>query len=150
MRRELHIKRLSLYLVLVQFGSLLYLLVTGPLIADTTLLRSIEGIGVFIGLTALFNMGVTNVSINPIPKSDAKLKIQFLYKYIRHPMYLGLLMTVVPLVYTYLTAVRLFVLLFLVVSLWAKMTIEENMLLRKFPEYEKHLKRSWRLLPFIY
>ena len=72
------------------------------------------------------------------------------YKVIRHPMYLALLITTLPLVISDFTYLRLVFWFILLVDLVIKMGYEENLLQEKFPEYIHYQKQTARLLPEIY
>ena len=63
---------ISYLLVSVQFLCLLYLAVTGPWIADGWLLV-LEGIGLLLGLWAIFAMGVSRVRVLPDVRPGAQL-----------------------------------------------------------------------------
>lgn len=73
------------------------------------------------------------------------------YKYLRHPLYLGLLMIIIafPIYVGNWLALLLAGPLLLVAFLW-RMTIEEKALLRLHPAYRDWRKSRYRLIPFIY
>jgi protein-S-isoprenylcysteine O-methyltransferase Ste14 len=74
-----------------------------------------------------------------------------LYKRVRHPMYLGLLMSVagLPLVFRSWLVIPIWGLALLFVLL--RMGQEERLLAEHFgSEFESYRRRTWRLLPYVY
>ena len=55
-------------LVILQLGSLLFLLMSGPKLASTTAGFLTEAAGVFLGLLAIYVMKLGNFNIRPIVK----------------------------------------------------------------------------------
>jgi protein-S-isoprenylcysteine O-methyltransferase Ste14 len=74
-----------------------------------------------------------------------------LYRVIRHPSYLGLLLLVFGWALVFRSAIGLLVSLLLVPILIARMNSEEALLESEFGEpYREYRGRTWRLLPFLY
>src|SRR5262245_10531682 len=74
-----------------------------------------------------------------------------LYRVIRHPSYLGLLMGLFGWALIFRSAIGLLVSLLLVPPLVARMNSEEALLESEFGErYSDYRRRTWRLLPFVY
>lgn len=88
-------------------------------------------------------------SLTPDPKPNARgLKTGGPYRWIRHPMYLGLL---VPSVCTAIADARAwFGVVPLAASLVAKVVLEERLLRLVYPEFEEYARHSWRLLPYVW
>src|SRR5262249_18706944 len=80
-----------------------------------------------------------------------ELVIGGLYAVIRHPSYLGLLVTLVGWVLTFRGACGGAAPLFFTPPLVARMNAEEALLESEFGErYADYRRRTWRLLPFVY
>ncbi|AGA30793.1 methyltransferase family protein [Singulisphaera acidiphila] len=74
-----------------------------------------------------------------------------LYRVIRHPSYLGLLLGLFGWVLVFRSAVGVLVSLLLLPPLVARMNSEEALLESEFGErYADYRRRTWRLLPFLY
>jgi protein-S-isoprenylcysteine O-methyltransferase Ste14 len=74
-----------------------------------------------------------------------------LYRVIRHPSYLGLLLLLVGWALVFRSAIAVVVSLLLVPPLVARMNSEEALLESEFGErYAAYRRRTWRLLPFLY
>ena len=106
-------------------------------------------VGVFIGLWALLVMHRDSlISIFPSPKKGAFLVEEHLpYKYIRHPMYLSVLVVSASFVFDLFS---LIIWILLLAVLLSKMSYEEKALKKKFKRYSEYMKKTKRLIPKIY
>jgi protein-S-isoprenylcysteine O-methyltransferase Ste14 len=110
-------------------------------------------IGIFggmIGLLAIFTMRLNNLRVQPIPKPDAELITSGIYNYIRHPMYSSVLLLMLTFVLHSMETISLILYCLLATTLIVKLRYEERLLLKKFPSYSDYVKRTYRLIPFIY
>jgi protein-S-isoprenylcysteine O-methyltransferase Ste14 len=74
-----------------------------------------------------------------------------LYRVIRHPSYLGLLLGLFGWALVFRSAIGVLVSLLLLPPLIARMNSEEALLESEFgAQYADYRRRSWRLLPFLY
>jgi len=74
-----------------------------------------------------------------------------LYRYVRHPNYLGGLLGLLGLVLVFRAGVGLPLLALAAVIFIARINAEERLLASVFGrEYEDYRRRSWRLVPFVY
>jgi len=137
-------------LVAVQLGSLVFLLVSGPVLAYSAAGILLEMAGVFLGLLSIYVMGLGNFNIRPIVKESGILITAGPYGIIRHPMYLAQVIAVVPLVCESFTYWRLGVLLLLITVLTIKMEYEEKRLVNHFKGYLDYKKNTKKVIPFIY
>ncbi len=140
----------SLIFVFIQFFCLFFIGLTGPLFPDSTLLLGIELLGLGLGFWAVTAMRVGNFNIAPEPLKWSKFVARGPYQLIRHPMYLALLVTTIPLIIAGFSFVRLGIWIMLLVNLILKMGYEEKMLLVRFSDYESYIERTARILPGIY
>lgn len=137
-------------LVVLQLGSLIFILVSGPIIVDTISGFLIEVVGVFLGLLSIYTIRPGNFNIRPIVKPDGVLITSGPYRMIRHPMYLAQVIAVTPLVWESFSYERLSVLILLIVVLTIKIHYEEKRLVKHFKDYSAYMKTSKRVIPFIY
>lgn len=80
-----------------------------------------------------------------------RLETRGMYRVIRNPSYLGLLVTALGWVLTFRSAVGVLLVATLLVPLVARIHAEERLLREHFgAEYDAYCKRTWRLLPGIY
>ncbi len=140
----------SWLLVLIQFAAIALILLTGPLFAPSPLLLAAELAGLALGGWAVLAQGLSNFGITPDPVAGAKLITRGPYKFIRHPMYVALLLTTLPLVISDFSFLRLVFWLVLLVDLVVKLNYEEGLLVKQFASYGEYKKCTYRLIHFIY
>ncbi|HID00995.1 MAG TPA: isoprenylcysteine carboxylmethyltransferase family protein [Piscirickettsiaceae bacterium] len=139
---------LSHALVAVQFGAMGALLLTGPLFATHPAGIAAQVSAVFVGLWALITLRRFNIV--PDPRQDCTLVCHGPYRWIRHPMYLSILLFFTPLVVETPTLWRGILLAILTVDLIIKLLYEETLLCRQLEGYAAYCTRSHRLIPFIW
>jgi protein-S-isoprenylcysteine O-methyltransferase Ste14 len=91
-----------------------------------------------------------NWSADAVIKEGHELIERGPYRYVRHPIYSGLILMAVGAVLVWGTPVSLAVLAGLPVMLWVKLSQEERLLTRHFPdEYPRYKARVKALIPFV-
>ncbi|MGH1365260.1 MAG: methyltransferase family protein [Calditrichia bacterium] len=139
---------LSVATVLIQFACIIYLILDGSFLASSPIWLGMQIIGVALGLWAMFVMRRFNVA--PDPLEDATLITRGPYRWIRHPMYSALLLVAAGAVLHHSTPVRITVLSMLLVNLIVKLRHEEKLMSQKFAEYQKYIRNTKRLIPFLF
>jgi protein-S-isoprenylcysteine O-methyltransferase Ste14 len=107
-------------------------------------------VGIYLRLVAVRTLG-KYFSIELKTLQDHKLITQGVYKYIRHPAYLGtsLFGIGIPLIFSSLYG--FLVMLPLIPCYLYRISHEENMLLEKLgDEYREYMKKTKKILPFLY
>ena len=137
-------------LVFLQFSCLIYLFTTAPVFSPGYGGIFVEGLGIFLGTYAVLTMRPGNFSIAPILKQNGVLVTSGPYALIRHPMYLAQLIVLLPLVIDYFDVKRLMVFILLVVVLLLKVNLEEKQLSVHFDDYKDYMRKTKKLIPFIY
>lgn len=140
----------SYLLVTVQFlcaAILIYLALSFPMILITVILLTIA---VGIGVWAILTMQVGNFTITSIPKQDAKLIMTGPYRFMRHPMYAVVILATLGLTIQIHSTAGYIIWGVLVLDLLVKLRLEEKLLLEKFTEYREYMKRTKRLMPWIW
>ena len=140
----------SIVFVVLQFLSLGLIGLTGPIIPGPFVLMVIEIIGLGLGIWAVLVMRVGNFNITPDPPLESVIVRSGPYQLIRHPMYLALLLTTLPLVINHSTPFRIIIWIVLLVNLLLKLNYEEGLLSEKMTEYNAYKAGSYRIIPFIY
>ncbi len=141
-------------------GILIGLILIGPqgypLINSEPLSTIFQSCGIAIGLLACLVMGIAVINLGknltplPCPKDDAVLIQSGLYRYVRHPIYFGVLLAalawllIFPGVYVLAYAIALFVLFDI------KAKREEVWLVERFPTYKDYQRRVKKLIPGCY
>lgn len=106
-------------------------------------------IGLGVGLWAIITMG-RHINISPELKENAPLRKNGPYRFVRHPMYLALMIFCGSYVagnFTAYASALWFALLFV---LALKIHYEEQILRARFSDYEAYAKQTKRLIPFVF
>ena len=139
---------LSRALVAIQFGAMGLLLLTGPLVASHPVSLAAQLLAVGLGLWAVVTMRRFNIV--PDPRSDCQLVCHGPYRWVRHPMYLSILLFFIPLVFESPSPLRWAVMGLLMLDLIIKLLYEEHLLRQQLDGYHAYCTRSHRLIPFIW
>lgn len=91
----------------------------------------------------------SNLTPFPSPKSNATLIQSGLYKYIRHPIYTGIIFTALGLGFYDESLWKIFIALALWLLFYLKSGYEEKQLSKTFPQYLAYRKKTGRFIPFI-
>lgn len=84
-------------------------------------------------------------------QSNQKLVTNGLYRRIRHPGYLSYLMSIVGIGLALSSIATLVLVVLIWIFLHFRIKSEEEMLLAEFgDQYRQYMKRTWKLIPFIY
>lgn len=105
--------------------------------------------GVLICLWAIINLN-KSLSVFPSPPDNAKLISNGIYKFIRHPIYTGVIFITIGYSIFSESVYRFFISLFLIVLFYLKSKYEEKLLQLKFKEYSSYKKTVGRFLPKIF
>jgi len=137
-------------LVGLQFLGIFLIFSSGSIILSSTILFLVEITGILLGLWAIYSMRIGNFNITPEIKQSGEMVTRGPYKFVRHPMYLAIIVTLSPIVIDHFTYARLVVLILLFAVLIYKINIEEELLLKHFEKYKEYSEHSWRIIPFLY
>ena len=139
-------------LVVAQFGLLLILVLlpTGSLWATGVLTWVLGGVLVITGISLVaiagFGLG-RSLSALPIPKSDGELVTDGLYRFARHPIYTGVLITACGLLLSGASLGHLFAAAALSVVLVTKAHFEEKLLAQRYSTYGAYARATGRFFP---
>ncbi len=134
----------------MQLVAVAYLLISGPVIAQSTLLAIVQISGLILGGWAALSIKPRHWRAMSEPAEEAPLVVSGPYRFIRHPMYSSLLLLTLPMTLAPFNPARFCMWMLLVVVLIAKLRHEERILVRHFPEYERYARRTSHLVPFVY
>lgn len=108
----------------------------------------IAAIGLGVVVLAIVQLN-KNLTPFPTPVESGTLIQSGLYKYIRHPIYSGIILAALG-VGVYLGSTwKLSIGVALWVLFYFKSRYEETLLLRQYPDYEAYRKRTSRFFPFL-
>lgn len=103
-------------------------------------------VGLVILALSIFKLG-GSLTASPIPKNDSQLKTDGLYKWMRHPIYTGLIATAMGLAIETEAFLSMLVALVLIALLNYKAKWEETFLLERYPEYRTYMSKTGRFVP---
>jgi protein-S-isoprenylcysteine O-methyltransferase Ste14 len=88
-----------------------------------------------------------SLTANPVPRERGKLIETGLYKYVRHPIYTGLLLATLGSCVQSMAVVKFFFWFLLLGLLMYKARFEEKLLAAKYSTYTDYMKRTGRFVP---
>jgi protein-S-isoprenylcysteine O-methyltransferase Ste14 len=106
--------------------------------------------GAALGLWTLTANRIGNFNIRPEPKATGILVTGGPYRFIRHPMYLAVLVVMLGFCVGYATPWRWAAFAALIGVLGAKSAIEEHAMAARHPGYSAYARRTKRILPFVW
>lgn len=90
-----------------------------------------------------------NLTPYPTPVKGGKLIQTGIYKFVRHPIYNGLILFFTGYAFYTQNFGRILVALALWILFYFKSKYEESLLRKRFPQYESYSKTTGRLFPFV-
>ena len=109
----------------------------------------IFAVGAVLGIWALFHNKLGNFNIQPKMKEGAVLVTTGIYAFVRHPMYLSVLVMMFAFLLGSSSAIQSFLFLTLVVVLYLKAKREESIWKKESQEYEAYIEKTKLFLPFV-
>lgn len=100
-----------------------------------------------VGFWTLAHNRVGNFNVRPEPRVGGRLIVTGPYRYVRHPMYVAVLLVALALVVAYFSVFKVLCLVALVLVLRAKAMLEESALPALYPEYADYARRVGRFIP---
>lgn len=102
-------------------------------------------VGLLLMLAAFVSLGGA-IRIAPEPKPGAGLVTRGVYRYLRHPIYTGIVLVVVGLLLRKPSLLVGIAAVVVVAFLALKTRFEERLLLARYPEYAEYRRRTWGIL----
>jgi protein-S-isoprenylcysteine O-methyltransferase Ste14 len=143
-------KTKSLIFDVLQVGSIIFILLTGPIVSTNFILFSFQFLAIVILFVAVWQMRRTKYYRVPDIGKQGELVKNGIYKYIRNPMYLSELLFCGVLIINSFSVYRLIVFFLFLANFISKIQYEEILLNTYFKEFVKYKKTSWKLIPFLY
>ena len=139
----------SLLLVGIQFACIFLILFTGtPVPSGIIMLPYIAGL--FIGIHAIFVMRKSHLTVFPDFKKGSRFIKEGPYRYIRHPMYLAVILVCLSLAINEITLLRIVIATILTGTLIYKISYEEKQLIAQIPGYKEYISETKKLIPFLF
>ena len=134
----------------VQIGSLLFLVLTGPLFSSNPPIIIFQILALILVILAVWEMRRNKFYRVPDIGRQDRLVTSGIYQYIRHPMYTSQILFAGTLLANYFSFFRLVAFILLFVDFIFKIQYEEGLLMKYFSNYYEYMKKSSRLIPFLY
>jgi protein-S-isoprenylcysteine O-methyltransferase Ste14 len=106
-------------------------------------------VGIAVGLWALRTNRLGNFNIRPEPKAGAQLITSGAYAYVRHPMYLAVMLVTTGFCMLYSAPPKWLLLALLAVVLWLKANLEEQFMFATHEDYAEYRRRTKAIIPFV-
>jgi protein-S-isoprenylcysteine O-methyltransferase Ste14 len=104
------------------------------------------GVGLLVIALAFASLR-SAIQIAPEPKPGAQLVETGVYKYLRHPIYSGIIFCAVGLFLRQPTVWMAIAVAMVIIFLFFKARLEEKLLLSVYPGYADYRRRTWGLFP---
>ncbi len=137
----------------VLFGVMFVLLFTLPIEASQIMqvfggVLAVAGIGVVVvALRSFQQVNPRGPSISPEPRPQTDHVVRGVYRYVRHPIYSGVLLTSLGAA-VFHGAVWLFVMAGVLMTFFTlKSRFEESLLVQAFPDYASYMRTTGRFFP---
>lgn len=106
----------------------------------------ISGAGVAIAIAAALRLG-SSLTPTPVPTAQGTLKTDGLYRFVRHPIYTGVLGVVAGIVIRSGSLITAALGAGLCVFFWVKSSWEEDQLRERYDGYDEYAARTGRFVP---
>jgi protein-S-isoprenylcysteine O-methyltransferase Ste14 len=106
-------------------------------------------IGMAVGFWALRTNRLGNFNIRPEPKPGAQFITSGAYAYVRHPMYLAVMLVTLGFCMLYNAPPKWLLLVLLALVLWLKAGMEEQFMFAAHEDYAEYRRRTKAIIPFI-
>jgi protein-S-isoprenylcysteine O-methyltransferase Ste14 len=116
----------------------------------SALATTLVAAAIAMGLWALTANRPGNFNIRPEPKPRGQLVTSGPYRYVRHPMYLAVMLGMLGFCVGYATPWRWAALAALAVVLAIKAGVEERAMAARHPGYADYARGSKRIVPFVW
>jgi protein-S-isoprenylcysteine O-methyltransferase Ste14 len=113
-------------------------------------LITIMGVGVGLAIISAHTLGIKSYFSLSRPRSTNVLVRSGIYRYVRHPLYSGVMVAGLALLLSRPTLVVGLAFLMMVLVTNARAGMEERMLEQQYPEYAVYKKGTKRFIPFLY
>lgn len=141
---------LAWLMVFLQFTMIGLIIFTGPIFPTKWWSIMMLVIGALIGIWSIYTLRLGNLNLTPHVREGGSLVAKGPYRFIRHPMYTGLIIIAWAFVGNFPTTLRIIFAVVLTISLVIKLHLEEQYLKLSFPLYSEYISKTKKLIPFIW
>lgn len=142
-------KLLSVVATLALVAVVVYLFYTHSLFGIGPVSIALQVAAILLMLWARFTFGLRSFHFSANP-TEGKLVTTGPYRYLRHPIYVAVLLFLWTAVAVHPSTGSLAAGLVATAATLARMLSEERFLRQRYPEYADYSRRAKRLIPFVY
>lgn len=143
------LRALSSFLVLLKFGLFFAILYFGGMVPVNFIGLGIQLIGVVLYVLAFVSFNTKYFSFMPLPKPGAYIIMHGPYSFLRHPMYLAMLLITLPLTYEYFSMKMAFLQASFLLVIGILVYIEEYVFGNVDLNYKNYIKYTKMILPLL-
>lgn len=143
-------KSFAAILVIIQFSAIFILSYRSEIETKISFGNIMIFLSLFVGFWAIYTMRKSKFTISPIPREKAQLLDDGMYGFIRHPMYLAVLLLCLGFLLQNPDEINILVYAILFADLLVKLHWEEKLLEEKFEDYKNYQQRTKKIIPFIF
>jgi len=136
-------------LVTLQFGIIAIMVLFSKGFFSNLIAILIFIVGASLGIWALNHNRLGNFNIQPKMRENAQLITTGIYSYIRHPMYLSVIIMMLAFVISTPTGIETLLLIGLIIVLVLKAKREEKLWLNHNEAYKKYKEQTKLFIPYI-
>ena len=140
----------SVVFVVIQFIAGFLLLITTPFLNPNFISLFLIFAGIFVTMWGIVALRKSVIRVTPDVDARAKLITSGPYKWVRHPLYSGIIFSCLGLLTIDLNYLRIIYFLVLIADLLLKLNYEEKLLSNHFKDYSEYKKKTARIIPFLY
>jgi protein-S-isoprenylcysteine O-methyltransferase Ste14 len=144
------LKVFSSILVMLKFGLFFAILYKGGIVPVNFIGLSIQLLGVVLYVLAFVSFNKKYFSFMPLPKPGAYIIMHGPYSFLRHPMYLAMLLITMPLTYEYFSLKMAFFQCSFLVVIGLLVYIEEYVFGNIDLNYKNYIKYTKMILPLLF
>jgi protein-S-isoprenylcysteine O-methyltransferase Ste14 len=144
------LKIFSSILVTLKFGLFFAILYTGGLVSVDIIGLLMQLLGIILYVLAFASFNVRFFSFMPLPKPGAYIIMHGPYSFLRHPMYLAMLLITLPLAYEYFSMKMAILQLSFVLVIGLLVYIEEFVFGNIDLNYKNYIKYTKMILPMLF
>jgi len=137
-------------LSLVEYACVLLILFTGNILPVSIMNILIFVLSIFLGLWYIWTVRYNRFNLNTNYPKDARIVPVGPYKYVRHPVYLSILLLTLVIVVEHYSMIRAIAWILLLLILFIKLIHEERIITRRNSDYLIYKRNTKRLIPFVY
>ena len=136
-------------LVSLQFGLIGLIVLFSRGFFSNFIALTIFIIGGLFGIWALSYNRLGNFNIQPKMRDNAKLITTGIYGYIRHPMYLSVIVMMLAFIFATPSQIEIVLFILLIIVLVLKAKKEEEIWLKESKEYTKYKEQTKLFIPYV-